>query len=163
MSKKDQADAGGDRVHLPDDKTLIRQVAIFARRLQADYMHRIKRTGLTASQANALRELYSAPCSSQVELARRMEVGKAHAGQVLKSLEDADLITRNSTEGDRRSIQITLTAKGEAVVAKLASAAHGQQSEVEDALGATLANILSLVLVEANKTVRPGDDTGEIG
>ena len=35
--------------------------------------------------------------------------------------------------------------------------------EVEDALGATLANILSLVLVEANKTVRPGDDTGEVG
>lgn len=103
---REQASPGTFKDSLPYKMQLL------ARILQADYMARIAATGIAPAQAYVLGELWLEEPLSQVELARRLEIGKATMGKTLGRLEAAGFIERKRDPRDRRVIMIALTEKG---------------------------------------------------
>jgi DNA-binding MarR family transcriptional regulator len=108
---------------------------LFARLLQGDYLSRIAQTGIAPAQAFVLRELWQEEPLTQVELSRRLDIGKATVGQTLIRLERAGLIERRRVRSDRRVMMIYLTEKGHAVREPLATAACAQVELLGAALG----------------------------
>jgi DNA-binding MarR family transcriptional regulator len=117
-------------------ETLPYQTQFVARLLQIDYMSRIAGTGIAPAQAFVLGELWMTEPLSQVDLARRLDIGKATVGQTLNRLERAGLIERRRLATDRRVIMIHLTDKGWALREPLKTAARSQLDMLDERLGA---------------------------
>jgi DNA-binding MarR family transcriptional regulator len=126
-------------IHQHDDflfkETLPYQAQFIARLLQIDYMSRIAGTGIAPAQAFVLGELWITEPLSQVELARRLDIGKATVGQTLNRLERAGLIERRRLATDRRVIMIHLTEAGWALREPLKQAAREQLDMLDQRIG----------------------------
>jgi len=145
-------------IHEHDDflfkDTLPYQAQFIARMLQIDYMSRIGETGIAPAQAFVLGELWMTEPLSQVELARRLDIGKATVGQTLNRLERAGLIERRRLSTDRRVIMIHLTEQGWALREPLKRAARAQLDMLDDRLGADEVRRITDLLVEAAQKLR---------
>lgn len=130
------------------------QAQFLARITQNDYMARIAGTGIAPAQAYVLGELWSGEPLSQVELARRLDIGKATVGQTLNRLERAGVIERRRVASDRRLIMIHLTEKGRALHEPLAVAAAAQIDALNERLGAENMAELTTLLTRANEILR---------
>ena len=75
--------------------------------------------GILSAQWSVLRILWDSEGLTQVELAERMRVEKASLTGVLDGMERCGLILRVRNKEDRRKINITLTAQGRRLKAKL--------------------------------------------
>lgn len=145
-------------IHEHDDflfkETLPYQTQFIARLLQIDYMIRIADTGIAPAQAFVLGELWMTEPLSQVELARRLDIGKATVGQTLNRLERGGLIERRRLATDRRVIMIHLTDKGWALREPLKTAARGQLDMLDERLGAEEVRKLTDLLTNAAGQLR---------
>ncbi|MFN3472522.1 MAG: MarR family winged helix-turn-helix transcriptional regulator [Blastomonas sp.] len=115
--------------------TVAYKMQLLSRLLQSDYMARIASTGVAPAQAYVLGELWIEEPLSQVELARRLEIGKASTGKTLGRLEAAGLIDRRRNIEDRRVITVHLTDKGRAVRDQLQTAAADQDVSIHRLMG----------------------------
>lgn len=134
--------------------TLPYQAQFFARLLQIDYMSRIAGTGIAPAQAFVLGELWITEPLSQVELARRLDIGKATVGQTVNRLERAGLIERRRLAADRRVIMIHLTERGVALREPLKAASKAQLDMLDERLGADEARALTDLLTAAASRLR---------
>ena len=115
--------------------TIAYKCQLLSRLLQADYMSRIADTGIAPAQAYVLGELWIEEPLSQVELARRLEIGKASTGKTLGRLEAAGLIERRRHNEDKRVITVHLTKRGRAIRDALQYAAFQQDVRIHDFMG----------------------------
>jgi DNA-binding MarR family transcriptional regulator len=79
----------------------------------------LERHGILTAHWSVLRILWDIEGLTQVELAERMRVEKASLTGVLDAMERRGLIVRERNTEDRRKINITLTAKGRGLKAKV--------------------------------------------
>lgn len=146
MASEIEADVTDGAVDQCFKDTLAYKSQLLSRLLQADYMNRIASAGVAPAQAYVLGELWLEEPLSQVELARRLEIGKASTGKTLARLEASGLIERRRHEEDRRIITVHLTAKGRQVRDTLQSAAADQDALVHRLLGESrLAEMIGMV------------------
>ncbi|MET0546075.1 MAG: MarR family transcriptional regulator [Caulobacterales bacterium] len=128
------------------------QAQILARMMQNDYIARIADTGIAPAQAYLLGELWFDEPLSQVELARRLDIGKATIGQTLNRLERAGVIERRRVASDRRVIMIHLTEKGRSLREPLAAATELQMNALKKIIGeAELAQLTELLIRATTK------------
>jgi len=95
------------------DREICSLVSQLAWRIQSHVRESASSTGLTATQAVALREL-NEPMSLR-ELAERMCCEASNATFVVDRLEEAGLVERTSHPRDRRVKRVVLTSAGEGV------------------------------------------------
>lgn len=132
-------------------KTLAYQAQLLARITQADYLERIRMTGIAPAQAYVLGELWLEEPLSQVELSRRLEIGKATIGQTLQRLEKAGIIERRRVAADRRLVMVHLTAKGQTLHQPLKIGAIEQDELLSRKLGSERIAMLTDLLEESNR------------
>ena len=132
-------------------ESLSYQSQLLARLMQNDYMARIAGTGIAPAQAYVLGELWLHEPQSQVELARRLDIGKATIGQTLARLERAGLVRRQRVDIDRRRIMVHLTEKGRCLREPLGRAAIEQDAMLQDKLGETTVAELAEALRSVNE------------
>jgi DNA-binding MarR family transcriptional regulator len=125
------------------------QAQVLARLLQNDYLGRIANHGVAPAQSFVLAELWYNEPLSQVELARRLDIGKATIGQTLNRLERNGMIVRTRQTADRRVIMTHLTEKGRAMRGPLEQAALEQRVMIRDLLGAETVDALSALMAVA--------------
>jgi DNA-binding MarR family transcriptional regulator len=111
---------------------------------------------LTVAQYLALRAIQSAPLSG-AELARRTGVSGPAVSQLLSALEGAGLLQRQPAETDRRSRDLALTARGEAVLASATTLVSERLAELLTDLPKPEADALTRLLerVEAALSGQP--------
>ncbi|WP_327753871.1 MarR family transcriptional regulator (plasmid) [Sphingobium sp. SJ10-10] len=132
-------------------ESLAYQAQLFARLAQNDYMARISGTGIAPAQAYVLGELWFNEPLSQVDLARRLDIGKATVGQTLARLERAGVVERRRIKSDRRVVMVHLTEKGRALREPLRLATIEQADMLEDRLGKERVAQLTELLRHANE------------
>lgn len=131
--------------------SLAYQAQLFARLAQNDYMARISGTGIAPAQAYVLGELWFNEPLSQVDLARRLDIGKATVGQTLARLERAGVVERRRIKSDRRVVMVHLTDKGRALREPLRLATVEQADMLDDRLGKDQVAHLTELLRHANE------------
>lgn len=152
MSEPAQTVGGTEERSFPMFKrTLAYQAQLLARITQADYLERIRMTGIAPAQAYVLGELWLEEPLSQVELSRRLEIGKATIGQTLQRLEKAGIIERRRVAADRRLVMVHLTAKGQTLHQPLKSGAIEQDELLLRKLGSERIAMLTNLLEESNR------------
>ena len=132
-------------------ESLAYQAQLLARYTQNDYMARITGTGIAPAQAYVLGELWFDEPLSQVELARRLDIGKATIGQTLTRLERAGVVERKRVASDRRVVMVHLTETGRQLREPLRVAAIDQSDLLEEKLGKDKAAELTELLKQANQ------------
>ena len=75
--------------------------------------HRLKPSGLTAGQPKILEFLAARGEAVQREIASASDIGAPTAARILSNMEASGLIQRAHREGNRRSIVVELTSKGQ--------------------------------------------------
>lgn len=90
-------------------RRLIRAVDLHSRRLAGEY-------GLTGPQALLLKAIISRPGLSAGELARQVSLSQATITDILKRLEQRELVRRERAETDRRKVFVFATEKAEAII-----------------------------------------------
>jgi MarR family transcriptional regulator, organic hydroperoxide resistance regulator len=129
-------DAGGNGVAPFDMRNSpMYLINVVARLLTTDFMRRIARAGIAPAQGFVLGELWREEPLSQVELSRRLEIGKASVGQTLLRLERDGLVRRRRIRDDRRVLMIELTEAGRNMRELLDGAAWEQLELMQRALG----------------------------
>jgi DNA-binding MarR family transcriptional regulator len=131
-------------------KSLAYQAQVFARLTQNEYLSRIADTGIAPAQAYVLGELWLSEPLSQVDLARRLEIGKATIGQTLTRLERAGVVERRRIAADRRVVMVHLTDKGRALGGPLGDAAVAHFDMLARKLGNDVVTRLTELLAFAN-------------
>jgi DNA-binding MarR family transcriptional regulator len=124
-----------EAAEFPSKQSIPFLIQMLARMLTNDYMGRVSDDHLAPAQTYVLRELLIAGPMSQVDLARRLDIGKASVGETLVRLENAGLVTRERSTKDKRVILIQLTRKGRRIRSKLGEIAHDQVRMVEGLVG----------------------------
>lgn len=81
-----------------------------------------------SSQNRILHILSKTESMTQRELTEQLEIRPGSASEILKKLESASLIVRQSNSEDRRTVDITLTAAGKARVEEI-NAQHGNAEQ----------------------------------
>lgn len=137
-------------------KTLAYQAQLLARTTQADYLERIRIAGIAPAQAYVLGELWLEEPLSQVELARRLEIGKATIGQTLQRLEKAGIIERRRVAADRRLAMVHLTEKGQTLREPLRIGALEQDELLLRKLGSERIALLTDLLEQSNRLLSSG-------
>ncbi len=145
---------GAATADFPFKQTMPYLAQVLARLLQSDYMSRIAGSGIAPAQAFVLGELWLAEPLSQVELARRLDIGKATVGQTLGRLERSGLIERRRLDSDRRVIMIHLTDEGRALRKPLEIASYEQIELLTDRIGIDEFEKLTALLHRATALLR---------
>jgi len=92
---------------------------------------RAERSGVSAAQLFVLHQLAAAPASSLAELASRTLTDASSVSTVVARLVDKKLVTRRPSNGDRRRVELALTASGRALVTHTPALA---QTRIVDAI-----------------------------
>lgn len=90
----------------------------FISRSMRNYMHFVKASGLSLSHFGILMHLYYRGPNDISEMGEHLDITVPAASQLIKRLVDEQLVDRTESPQDRRVRQLTLTAKGRALVEK---------------------------------------------
>lgn len=129
-------------------------INLASRLVTSDYLQRIDHTGIAPAQAYVLGELWREAPLSQVELSRRLDIGKATVGQTLARLERAGLIRRLRVESDRRVVMVGLTEKGRGLRDVLNAAAWKQLAMMREAIGDEALGQLTMLAARLTDALR---------
>lgn len=113
--KKREADLPARDAPLAD--TLLRQFAGYEMKMSYMLIHEdmvrvLKPTGLRIVTFSALSIVVENPDISQTQLSQALQIERSGVVVIVDELENAELITRNRVEGDRRSYALRATLKG---------------------------------------------------
>lgn len=114
--------------------------------------------GLTPQQHQVLLAIkgWASPSPPTItSLAAQLMIRHNSAVELVRRLEDADLIRRSGTAADRRRIELSLTAKGEAALAAL-SASH--LAELRQRGPHLVSILLALIGAEAPNSAAPSGE-----
>lgn len=123
-----------DTLSFPERNSVADLVAIASRLLTANYMNNISASGLTPAQPFVLRELMMNGPQSQSDIARALGVSRASIGETLSRLVKANLVYRERSPSDGRTLLCNLTAEGEALKSILVVSSHKQNELVSSIL-----------------------------
>jgi MarR family 2-MHQ and catechol resistance regulon transcriptional repressor len=87
--------------------------------LLASQGRRLAKEGLTVSQWGVLEALYHLGPMSQKDLGLKLLKSGGNITMVVNNLERRSLVTRRRVKGDRRFVEIRLTAKGRRIVERI--------------------------------------------
>ena len=94
---------------------LMKTHAMFYRKIQAE----IGKIGLTSGQPKILEFLQKYKEADQKTIASYCEIEQATVGSILLRMETAGLVVRRQKEGNRRSLYVSMTEKGEKAAQQL--------------------------------------------
>lgn len=101
--------------------------------LQRRIMVRASQLGLTSGQPKVLDYLSRYGESDQKTIASYCEIEQATMGSILYRMEKAGLVVRRQHEGNRRSVYVSLSRKGEQAAAAMSEAfAQAEKEAVAD-------------------------------
>lgn len=152
-----QGESPGHAPHSPFPEfkeSLSYQARLFARSVQSDYMGRITGIEITPAQAYVLGELWLSGPLSQVDLAERLDIGKATVGHMITRLERAGIVERQRIAADRRVVMIHLTDHGRMLREPLKTAAIAHYAMLEQHLGKDEIAAMIQMLTMANEALR---------
>jgi MarR family transcriptional regulator, organic hydroperoxide resistance regulator len=115
--------------------------------------------GVTFSQFQHLRNLWVEDGLTQAELSRRIGIEMASSTAVLDALESEGLVTRLRNAGDRRKVNVFLTAEGAALEPALMACAREANTRASKGLGkAEVAQLFAIAgqVIENFKALRAG-------
>lgn len=111
---------------------LIRRVQ---HRLYGRFEEILQPFGLTVTQYTVLSILGNRPALSSAQLSRRFAVTPQTMIKLIASLEAKQLITRCTTNANRRALEVSLTPQGHQVRAACEDAVDALEAEIFGALG----------------------------
>lgn len=135
---------------LPGNDTFGYQTLLLARKLQADFLRSIRRTGLSPAQTNVLAEIARAGTLPQRDLAERLNIGNASIGQTIDRLESSGHISRTRGTVDRRTVYAELTTKGRRALHIIAEASWSQLNLLESRMGADVIESMTRMMIRIN-------------
>lgn len=100
------------------NKEIIHQLINFAMKHRKIMQNYLDETGVYQAQHRLLMQISHNPNASQNDIARLMDVSAATVAVSLKKLEKGGYIHKEMDEGDNRLNKITITEKGNRVVAQ---------------------------------------------
>lgn len=126
-------------------------------RLRRGTAKELEPIGITYAQARALRTVADAVEPLRMaDLADRLDVVPRSATSMIDALESAGLVARQSDPSDRRSIRLTVTAAGRALLDRMRALRVAKAEELFGALTAAeqheLARMLERVLDDPQET-----------
>jgi homoprotocatechuate degradation regulator HpaR len=94
--------------------------------------------GLTEQQWRILRELVGKEKMEPREICQSCQILSPSMAGILKRLEEMDVIFRETVPGDKRRVSISLTGKGQKLIAEMAPLVQQQYELLEEAYGKDL-------------------------
>jgi DNA-binding MarR family transcriptional regulator len=111
-----------------------------------DYFDRLGGLGMRPGEMSVLLLIAENPGVRQGALARRLMIKRAHMTKMVRAMEEEGLVSRTVPEDDRRSIELRLTARGEARVAALRVPVLEHEAQPAERLSAAEAEELRRLL-----------------
>ncbi len=107
---------------------------LFMRRSMRDFIHFVKEHGLSTTQLNTLMRLYYHNACPVSEIGDHLGITNAATSQMVQRLVEQGLLERTEDPADRRVKQLTLTAKGRALIDQAIEARRRWLEELTTAL-----------------------------
>ena len=124
--------------------------------IHADMMRILKPTGLRIVTFSALGIVVENPDISQTQLAQALQIERSGVVVIVDELENADLISRNKVEGDRRSYALRATLKGRNLWSRTEKLVHDHEDGILSALNTsereTLKTLLGRIIEDNRKS-----------
>lgn len=124
--------------------------------IQNDMMRVLKPTGLRIVTFSALGIVVENPDISQTQLAQALQIERSGVVVIVDELENADLISRNKVEGDRRSYALRATLKGRKLWNRTEKLVHEHEDGILSGLSAvereTLKALLGRIIEDNRKS-----------
>jgi DNA-binding MarR family transcriptional regulator len=117
-----------------------------ARRYRADY-------GISVPEWRVLAHLAHSGEVSVRDIERRVSLDKSKVSRAASRLEAEGYVSKQVNSGDRRLLSLTLTGKGQALMAELIPLALAWQTRLEEAVNGHLASLeaaIDIILAEAD-------------
>ncbi|MCY0093738.1 MarR family winged helix-turn-helix transcriptional regulator [Hoeflea ulvae] len=114
--------------------------------IQQDMLRILKPTGLRIVTFSALGIVVENPDISQTQLAQALQIERSGVVVIVDELENADLISRNKVEGDRRSYALRATLKGRNLWSRTEKRVHEHEDGILSALSGAERETLKLLL-----------------
>lgn len=142
-----------------DDRVifLMDEISRGARRM---FDAQVNLTGLNRTQWRVLTELIKEPASTQTEIAERLDLESATIGLAAAALEKLGYLTRRRAESDRRSRQLELTDKVDAILPQMRGAADHTHEVVWQGIDARRKVELFELLSHIAQNLRCGEPGG---
>ena len=140
-------------------------ILVTGRALRRAYDASLSTLGLSMREGALLRAVYEEGALTQRQLADRLFIGRAGAGQIIDRVEERGLVRRDADPIDRRVWRIGLTEAGLALAARFPEAYASIRNELR--AGLTLADrdrleeALSVVQANAERLARSADAADE--
>ena len=116
------------------------QLAVVAARVSKDFAGRYRAEfGLTIPDWRVMAHLAGGDAVSVREIHARVDMDKSKVSRAAARLEAAGLIEKRANAGDRRLLDMRLTARGQALIARIMPIADAFQADLEARLGADAA------------------------
>ncbi|MBU2487235.1 MAG: MarR family transcriptional regulator [Alphaproteobacteria bacterium] len=121
-----------------------------------DMMRILKPTGLRIVTFSALGIVVENPDISQTQLAQALQIERSGVVVIVDELENADLISRNRVEGDRRSYALQATLKGRNLWSRTEKQVHDHEDRILSGLNVserkTLKELLGRIIEDNRKS-----------
>jgi DNA-binding MarR family transcriptional regulator len=136
-------------------------ILVTGRALRRAYDASLNTLGLSMREGALLRAVYEEGTLTQRQLADRLFIGRAGAGQIIDRVEERGLVRRDADPIDRRVWRISLTDAGLALASRFPEAYASIRNELR--AGLTLADrdrleeALSVVKANAERLARSSD------
>jgi len=115
--------------------------------VQDDMVRILKPTGLRIVTFSALSIVVENPDISQTQLAQALQIERSGVVVIVDELENADLISRNKVEGDRRSYALRATLKGRNLWSRTEKRVHEHEDDILSGLTGAEREMLKALLV----------------
>jgi DNA-binding MarR family transcriptional regulator len=136
-------------------QVLHKWAATFIHRSMADYLQFRKDSGLSMTQMNTLYHLHHCETCGISDIGEFLGISNAAASQLVDRLVQFHMVTRDEDPTDRRAKQLTLTHKGEDLIAKSNFARRRWMERLTDELSEdekkSIVDALNLLTAAAEK------------
>ena len=137
---------------------VLRQFRIVLRAIKQHYQNVERSCGVSGAQLWTMERIAATRGLAPGDLARELAIHASTASNLLARLEELELVKRRRSAIDHRRVQLYLTAKGQAVLAKAPRPLKGVlQQALQDLPPASLA-LLHKCLQELADTMAPRDE-----
>lgn len=140
------------------NKEIIHQLINFAMKHRKIMQNYLDETGVYQAQHRLLMEISHSPNVSQNDIARAMDVSAATVAVSLKKLEKGGYIHKEMDEGDNRLNKITITEKGNRVVAQSRQIIESTDRKIFEGFTEEDKSALSVLLQRLNANLARMED-----
>ena len=128
-------------------------------RILARFRPILNQHGVTEQQWRILRALHEFGPMEPREIGEACRISSPSMAGVLARMDDLGFIARKRLDHDQRRVRVSLTAKGRALVARVAPQVEATYAAIESELGAERVERIYRTIDELLETVAPIDET----